>query len=378
MTDSECLGAFLGRQDVEAFEALVRRHGPLVLRVCRDVLEDPDDAEDAFQATFLVLVRRAGAIRDPDSLGRWLHGVAVRVATRARADARRRKARERLGVEMAAEAPDHDELALRELRPVVHTELGRLPESLRAPLVLCYLEDLSYEDAARRLRLPLGTFKSRLSRGRELLRSRLTRRGIAVSTLLLATLLGERARAVPPDLLAATVNAGALVGRGSHALPPTIPSRVASLVERELEVRSLRRWASLAVLAVLLGGLGPAFVFLLSPAVGATVACGGVDGGSSGPGGAGPRAGVAGSQGATTRAIAGGAPGGGTSRASREPFASSELGRDGEPRGPEGPAGPVGAIAREATARAVAVPMPMPMPMPGDGVGTRRSACLVD
>ena len=254
MTDTKLLGAFLGRHDVEAFEALVRRHGPLVLRVCRDVLNDPDDAEDAFQATFLVLVRRADTIRDPDSIGRWLHGVANRVALRARADARRRQVRERRGVEVAAMAPDHvDEAALRELRPVLHTELDRLPKKLRDPLVLCYLEELSYEQAARRLRLPLGTLKARLGRGRELLRSRLTRRGVAVSMLLLLALLGERAGAVPPALIASTVNAGALVGRRSRALPPTIPCRVAGLVDRESGAGALRHWASLVVLAAMLG-----------------------------------------------------------------------------------------------------------------------------
>ncbi|QDV36044.1 RNA polymerase sigma factor [Tautonia plasticadhaerens] len=255
MTDTKLLGAFLGRHDVEAFEALVRRHGPLVLRVCRDVLDDPDDAEDAFQATFLVLVRRAETIRDPDSLGRWLHGVANRVALRARADARRRQIRERRGVEMAAMAPDHDddEAALRELRPVLHTELDRLPKKLRDPLVLCYLEELSYEQAARRLRLPLGTLKARLSRGRDLLRSRLTRRGVAVSTLLLLALLGERAGAVPPALIASTVDAGILLGRRSRAMPPTIPSRIAGLVDRESGAGALRRCASLVVLAAMLG-----------------------------------------------------------------------------------------------------------------------------
>jgi RNA polymerase sigma factor (sigma-70 family) len=256
MTDAELLEEFLGRRNAVAFETLVRRHGPLVLRVCRDVLDDPDDAEDAFQATFLVLVRRAGSIRDPDSLGRWLHEVANRVALRARADARRRYTRQRQGGEMTAPDPGHEDAERRELRAAVHAELNRLPENLRAPLILCYLEERSYEEAARRLRLPLGTLKARLSRGRDLLRSRLVRRGIVVTVLLLDALLSEEALAVPPDLVASTVNSGTLAARRPGPLPETIPARVASLVERERRARSLRRRATLVALAVLLAAGG--------------------------------------------------------------------------------------------------------------------------
>jgi RNA polymerase sigma factor (sigma-70 family) len=253
MTDAELLHA-LARRDPAAVEAIVRRHGPLVLRVCRDVLGDPDDADDAFQATFLVLVRKAGSIRQPDALGRWLYGTAHRIAVRARVAARRRRARERGGMEVSAMAPapvadDHHEV-----RPILHDELGRLPERLREPLVLCYMEGCRYEEAARRLEVPLGTLKARLGRGRELLRSRLARRGVAVSAVLLLLLLSERSEAVPAPLVASTRDACDLALRGGPALPETVPGRIARLADRELGARSLRRWTS-AVLIVALAAI---------------------------------------------------------------------------------------------------------------------------
>src|SRR5262249_4910796 len=161
-----------------AFESVVRRHGPMVLRVCRDVLADGHDVEDAFQSTFLVLIRDAAAIRDPECLGRWLYEVASRVALRAKARVARRHSLERQVAAMVPEGPEADP-GRSELRPVLHEELRRLPEKYRAPLVLCYLEGNTYEEAARRLHCPLGTLKARLVRGREILRGRLSRRGLA-------------------------------------------------------------------------------------------------------------------------------------------------------------------------------------------------------
>ena len=167
--EGDLLERFLARRDQAAFEALVARHGPMVLGVCRRILADPHDIEDAFQATFLILVRKARAIRDRELLGPWLYGVARRVANRARADASRRRTRERSGAEEAAmESPgvrDPDEL-----RAVLDEELGRLPEKYRAPLVLCYLEGLTHDEAALRLRCPVGTVRSRMTRARETLR----------------------------------------------------------------------------------------------------------------------------------------------------------------------------------------------------------------
>ena len=175
LTDGQLLDRFAGGDSEAsglAFEALVERHGPMVLRVCRGVLRDPHDSQDAFQATFLVLVRKAGSVRDRDSLASWLHGVALRVASHARAGLARRRRLERSAVEraessMAKEAGD-------DLGPRLHEEVGRLPERYRAAVVLCYLEGHTCEDAARVLNWPVGTVKSRLSRARERLRSRLT------------------------------------------------------------------------------------------------------------------------------------------------------------------------------------------------------------
>src|SRR4051794_4156018 len=158
-----------------AFEAIVARHGPMILGVCRRALDDPRDVEDAFQATFLMLVREAGTVHVEDSLGRWLYGVARRVARRARLNAQRRRTREsahEVG-EPVVPPPDAERA---ELLAVLDDELGRLPEKYRAPLVLCYLEGLTHPEAARQLRWPIGTVKGRLAHARKLLRTRLTRR----------------------------------------------------------------------------------------------------------------------------------------------------------------------------------------------------------
>jgi RNA polymerase sigma factor (sigma-70 family) len=256
MTDAQLLAGFLSESDGGAFEQLVRRHGPMVLRVCRDLLRDPHDCEDAFQATFLVFVRRAGTIRDGDSLGRWLYGVAHRVARRARAQASRRRLRERQVPEMTAAALGPDEGDRAELRPLIHAELSRLPDKFRAPLILCYLEGLTYEEAAGRLHVPLGTFKNRLEKARELIRSRLTRRGVVASSMLVLFLLSESAEAVPSELVNSTVASGVLAAQ-KRAIPQTIPKSVAVLVERELAARSLRRlsWVGAAVVTALVTGI---------------------------------------------------------------------------------------------------------------------------
>ncbi|SIO32565.1 RNA polymerase sigma factor, sigma-70 family [Singulisphaera sp. GP187] len=152
-----------------AFAALVGRHGPMVLRVCRGVLRDGHDAEDAFQATFLVLARKAGSIRQRDSLAPWLHGVAYHIASTARSAAARRRSHEiRAGQvrPQAAAEPTPDDL-----ETVVHEELARLPGSYRAAVVLCCLEGLTQQQAAQHLGWPLGTVQSRLARGRERLRA---------------------------------------------------------------------------------------------------------------------------------------------------------------------------------------------------------------
>lgn len=224
MTDAqlvECVGRrgpeANAREAESAFEALVARHGPLVLGVCRRLLDDPEDVEDAFQATFLVLARRAREVRVEGSLGRWLHGVSTRVAARARAAAARRRSRESaVGLEELAAART-DEVEARELRRVIDEELARLPERYRAPILLCHVVGLSHAEAAARLRWPVGTLSGRLSRGRALLRSRLARRGIGSGAVLGAWFASARAAeaAVPTALVESTTRAASGVASGT-------------------------------------------------------------------------------------------------------------------------------------------------------------------
>src|SRR5262249_54354144 len=158
------------RRDEAAFAELVRRYGPTVLSVCRSVLRHEQDAQDAFQATFLVLARRAASIRKQASVGSWLHGVARRLALRPRVAAARRGVHERQAAARPAAAP-MDDLTWRELRRVLHEELGRLPEKQRVPLLLCYLEGKTQDEAARQLGWTAATLKGRLARGRQRLRA---------------------------------------------------------------------------------------------------------------------------------------------------------------------------------------------------------------
>jgi RNA polymerase sigma factor (sigma-70 family) len=193
LTDRQLLDRFVARDnggdeaDAEAaFEVLVKRHGPTVLRLCRSLLNDRHDADDAFQATFLVLARRAASIRDRDAVVSWLYGVAGRVVARARGEASRRRLLERVVAEQArCEAIQKPE-GPPELMPELHEEVARLPERYRAPIVLCYLEGQSHEEAARILRCPVRTLQTRLQRGKAKLRLRLVRRGLAPGTALLA------------------------------------------------------------------------------------------------------------------------------------------------------------------------------------------------
>src|SRR5262249_1365227 len=160
------LQRWLARRDEAAFELLLWRHGPMVLALCRRLLRHAQDAEDAFQATFLTLVRKAGSIANREALAAWLYKVAYRVALRARAAAATRAALPITSMDLPAAEPAQD-LLWRDLRPVLDEEVSRLPARFRGPFVLCYLEGKTNEQAARELGCPLGTVLSRLSRGRE-------------------------------------------------------------------------------------------------------------------------------------------------------------------------------------------------------------------
>ncbi len=202
VSDGKLLSRFVRSQDAAAFELLFWRHGPMVWNVCRRLLGDSADAEDAFQAAFVVLARKADTIVHGEALAGFLHRVAWRVALNARTARQRRSAHEQ-AVPRPADLPDRDDPVGRtmdaEMKELLDQELQRLPEKFRLPLILCDLEEQSHEAAARELCCPLGTLNSRLTRGREKLRERLLRRGV--------TLTGLAAVAVPSAVSAAALDA---------------------------------------------------------------------------------------------------------------------------------------------------------------------------
>ena len=222
LPDAELLERFTDCRDGEAFAALVRRHGGLVLGVARRVVADIHEAEDVFQATFLLLARRAGSVRDPRALAAWLHGSAHRLALQARDRLARRPPAPALRPE-AALADPAAEVTWRELGAVLDEELRRLPERQRAPLVLCYLKGWTQDEAAQQLGWSKGTLRRRLGEARERLHARLVRRGVSLSVGLLATGLAQRAAegALSPALVRAVV--GAAVAIPSGAMPAALP-----------------------------------------------------------------------------------------------------------------------------------------------------------
>jgi RNA polymerase sigma factor (sigma-70 family) len=251
MSDGQLLARFTAHRDELAeiaFTALVRRHGPMVWRVCRQILGDWHTAEDAFQATFLILARRAGSIQRPELLGHWLYGVALRTAREARMRDHRRRRRESTGTEGVGSEPlseaDQPELSLvtHEAVEALHEELSRLPERYRVPVVLCELEGLTYQEAALRLRCPVGTIGVRLSRARERLRLGLTRRGLAPGAGLLGALLGAEATSawVPSVLLVeATVRAASRFAASTAAVQGLVSPGILALTAAVLKTMAL-------------------------------------------------------------------------------------------------------------------------------------------
>ena len=208
LNDSQLLCRFTDVRDVtadSAFKELVDRHGPMVMGVCRHILRHTHDADDAFQATFLVLVRKARSVQVRETLAPWLYSVAIRTAQRARASAARYRGDGGEQMEALETVPeDSDEL---ELRAFLHEELDRLPYKYRAPIVLCHLEGKTHEQAAQLLHWPIGTVSGRLSRGRELLKSRLQRRGLAAPPAILSASSLNLAKSVPVPLVESTLAA---------------------------------------------------------------------------------------------------------------------------------------------------------------------------
>jgi RNA polymerase sigma factor (sigma-70 family) len=257
--DAELLRRFAAARDEAAFAALIGRHGPMVWGVCKRLLRRPQDAEDAFQATFLVLVRKSHSLLRPDLVGPWLHAVAVRTASRLRAEVLRRDQRERPVVEEPVMEATPD-LVWRDLRPVLDEEVGRLPAKYRAAFILCHLEGLTNEAAARRLGCPKGTVLSRLARGRQLLQRRLARRGLGLTAGALAAALAveDCSAAVPVALGESTVRLGLAFAVG--AAPGSVSVHAATLAEGVLKSMFLTQMkltvAVLLALGVTVAGMG--------------------------------------------------------------------------------------------------------------------------
>jgi RNA polymerase sigma factor (sigma-70 family) len=259
LTDRELLERFARRADGDrsaerAFAALVARHGPMVLRVCRSGLRDEHDAQDAFQAVFLVLVHKASSLWVRDSLGPWLHTVALRVSAHARAAETQRRIHEKQYAAGASPFAGHQVTSGDDSIATIHEELGRLPEGCRKALVLCDLEGLTHEEAAGRLGWPVGTVKSRQARGRNRLRERLIRRGLAPLSGGVAALLavGPGRAEVPESLFASTVKMAVLIAKGSAVAGPGSAATV--LLTREaLKAMFVSRVRIAAVTVLLLG-----------------------------------------------------------------------------------------------------------------------------
>ncbi|HEX4588700.1 MAG TPA: sigma-70 family RNA polymerase sigma factor [Gemmataceae bacterium] len=254
LPDRELLRRYLAGQDRSALEALVRRHGGMVLGVCRRMLGDRHEAEDAFQATFLVFVRKAGTIRSDGLVGPWLYGVATRTALKARALAARRRAREKQ-VSALPNVPGPAGPAAADWLPLLDREVAGLPAKYRLPVLLCDLHGLSRGDASRQLAIPEGTLSSRLARARELLRRRLSKRGVGATVLLAAVVFPS---AAPAALVETTVRAATAFAAGAPLATP--PAVLATAV-----LAGFRR-AGLALAAAVLASLaligGGAFLLL--------------------------------------------------------------------------------------------------------------------
>ena len=250
--DPELLQRFVERHDEAAFTVLIERHGPMVLGVCRRALQHAQDAEDACQATFLVFARKAGSIRKKASLGSWLHGIACRVAANLRRQRIRRQKREQRAA--APAATGETALHWHEVQTVLDEELQHLPERLRAPLLLCYWEGKTRDEAAEQLGVSAGKLHGILERGRALLRGRLTQRGLTLSAALCASFVaaGPARAALTPTLVVSATKAGLAIAAGESLSPSQVSSQVLALTKEVLTSMFLTKLkiASVSVLCV--------------------------------------------------------------------------------------------------------------------------------
>ncbi len=244
LSDGQLLRTFLSDRDECAFEALVRRHGPMVMGVCRRVLGNAHDAEDAFQASFLVLVRKATTLARREIVGDWLHGVAYRTALKARTlQAKRRGKERRVARPEATETADTPEW-----HRLLDQELQGLPEKYRVPIILCELEGRSHQEAARQIGCPVGTLSGRLSRARVLLARRLKGRGLTPASTLAPTVIS-------PTLVGSTVKAATVVAAG-QAAKGVVSAQVAALTEGVVRAMLLNKLKTIGVVVLLVTFLG--------------------------------------------------------------------------------------------------------------------------
>jgi RNA polymerase sigma factor (sigma-70 family) len=253
-SDGQLLGRFLAQRDEGAFATLMRRHGPVVLAVCQRVLRNLHDAEDAFQATFLVLARKGASVRKHHSLAAWLHRVALNLARTASATAAQRQAREREVVPIPA-TDTVDDVASRDWQQLLHEEVDRLPKKYRVPVILCHFKGATHDEAARQLGWPLGTVSGRLARARGMLRTRLARRGLALTTAGLAAMLTAEASAVvPPALLGLTLRAAV-----SFAAGGAVSAGVVALAKGALQTMTATKLMLVLLVLSAVGLLGSLF-----------------------------------------------------------------------------------------------------------------------
>jgi RNA polymerase sigma factor (sigma-70 family) len=258
LTDGQLLEGYISRRDEAALAALVRRHGPMVWGVCRRVLRNYHDAEDAFQATFLVFVRKAVSIASPELLANWIYGVAHQTALKARATTAKRRARERQVKEMPEPAVTEQDL-WDDLQPLLDQELSRLPDKYRVAIILCDLEGKTRKEAARQLGVPEGTLAARLARGRGMLARRLARHGLAVSAGSLAAVLAQHtaSASAPASVVGPTIQAASLFAAGQAAVAGGASVQAVALMEGVLKtmLRTKLKLAATVVLGVGLLGI---------------------------------------------------------------------------------------------------------------------------
>jgi RNA polymerase sigma factor (sigma-70 family) len=265
-TDGQLLASFIEKQDGAAFEALVRRHGPMVFGVCRRVVRHHHDAEDAFQATFLVLARKAPSVRPRERVASWLHGVALRTAMRAKALAAKRRGREKPIAQMPEPAAAaHDPWP--DLRPLLDHELNGLPENYRLPILLCDLQDKTIKEAAGQLGWPQGTLAGRLARARKLLAKRLARRGLVPSAGSLAGVAAPNAASagVPASLVSSAVKAASVVSAGQKAIAGVVPVRVAALMEGVMKAMLITKVKTVTAVLLVVAAVGTGGGWLSRP-----------------------------------------------------------------------------------------------------------------